>query len=61
MILADRTKEVFIYRNTRFRSMMDQKVFRADRARMELISPPLLSATNRMSNKAFHQMRTWSS
>lgn len=36
MILAERTKEVVIYTNTHFRSMTDQKVFRADRARMEL-------------------------
>ena len=36
MILAERTKEAFTYRNTRFRLMMAQKVFRADRARMGL-------------------------
>ena len=36
MILTERTKEVVIYTNTHFRSMTDQKVFRADRARMEL-------------------------
>ena len=34
MILAEKTKEVFTYRNIRFRSMMDQKVFRVGRARM---------------------------
>ena len=34
MILPGRTREVVTYISTHFRSMMDQKVFRADRARM---------------------------
>ena len=47
------------FKSILFKSMMEQKVFRVDRARTDHWQPPTLSATNKMVSGVSHPTKIW--